>query len=215
MNHAESPRPVVIAMLKAPRAGWVKTRLAHEIGAEAAAAVYRRLVEHQLVSIPREWRVEIHYAPSDAKAEMQAWLGAHHEYHAQSGRDLGERLVHAIAGAFERGAVGLLVIGGDCPTLDAATLHDAWAALKSAEVVIGPALDGGYYLIGLRRPAPELFAEIPWSSPRVFAVTMQRVHAIGLSSALLPAKEDVDDLASLRRVQGNIPAGVASAAAAN
>ncbi|MGH7959477.1 MAG: TIGR04282 family arsenosugar biosynthesis glycosyltransferase [Opitutaceae bacterium] len=84
--------PVILAMLKAPRVGFVKTRLALEIGAEPAAAIYRRLVEHQMSAIPRDWPVEVHFSPAEAAAEMQQWLGARHAYYPQSGDDLGERL---------------------------------------------------------------------------------------------------------------------------
>ncbi len=192
--------PVVIVMLKAPRAGFVKTRLASELGAEPAAVVYRRLVEHQMVAIPPDWPVEIHYAPADASAEMQQWLGLHQTYFPQQGDDLGERLIHAIADAFSRGAIGVLVIGGDCPGLDEPCMRAARSGLESADVVLGPALDGGYYLIGLRRPAPDLFRGIPWSSSTVLEATMERVRQAGLSHALLSAKEDVDDLASWRRL---------------
>lgn len=212
MNGAEPAAPVVIAMLKAPRAGFVKTRLAREIGAGPAAAVYRRLVEHQVASIPRDWPVEIHFAPAEAEAEMRAWLGIGHVYHTQVGDDLGARLVHAIAGAFHRGASAVLVIGGDCPGLDEAALREAWSALQAVDVVLGPALDGGYYLIGLRRPLSELFRGIPWSTDTVFKVTMDRVREAGLSHALLSAREDVDDLASWRRLEALLPAVAASAA---
>ncbi len=192
-------------MLKAPRARFVKTRLARELGAEPAAVVYRRLVEHQMAAIPTDWPVEIHYAPADAPAEMQEWLGSQYAYFPQQGDDLGERLIHAIADVFTRGAIGVIVIGGDCPGLDEPCLRAAWSALDSADVVLGPALDGGYYLIGLRRPAPHLFRGIPWSSSAVFEATTERVRQAGLSLVLLSAKEDVDDLASWRRLHAILP----------
>lgn len=198
--------PVVVAMLKAPRAGFVKTRLALEIGAEAAAVVYRRLVEHQMSAIPRGWRVEVHFAPADAAAEMQQWLGFEHAFYPQLGDDLGERLIHATAGAFDRGASTVIAIGGDCPSLDETCLREACCALESAEVVLGPAIDGGYYLIGLRGQFPELFRGIPWSSDAVLKMTIERLRHAGLSHVMLPMKEDVDDLASWRRTQRTLPA---------
>ena len=90
-------------MLKAPRAGFVKTRLALEIGAEPAAAIYRRLVEHQMSAIPQGWRVEVHFAPADAATEMRQRLGLDRSFYPQVGDDLGERMIHATAGAFSRG----------------------------------------------------------------------------------------------------------------
>jgi rSAM/selenodomain-associated transferase 1 len=193
-------------MLKAPRIGLVKTRLAREIGAESAAIVYRRLAEHQIACLPRDWALEIHFAPLDAETEMRNWLGAAHSYHPQLGHDLGDRLIHATAAAFARGAGAVIVIGGDCPGLDEALLREAAHSLQSADVVIGPALDGGYYLIGLRRPEPALFAGIPWSTPGVFDATIDRIRQRGLSQVTLPAREDVDDLPSWHRRQSLLPA---------
>jgi rSAM/selenodomain-associated transferase 1 len=202
---AASSTPVVVAMLKAPRAGFVKTRLALEIGSEPAVAIYRLLVEHQMSAIPRGWRVEVHFAPADAAADMQQWLGLNRAFYPQVGDDLGERLIHATGGAFSRGSGTVVVIGGDCPGLDETCLRDACCALESAEVVLGPAVDGGYYLIGLRRWVPELFRGIPWSSDAVLRMTLERVREARLSIAMLPTKEDVDDLASWRRAHGALP----------
>lgn len=197
--------PVIVAMLKAPRAGFVKTRLAREIGAEAAALVYRRLVEHQVAMIPRDWRVEIHFAPADAGTEMRRWLGPAFHYFAQIGEDLGDRLERATEAAFARRAKAAIVIGGDCPGLDEATLRSAWVKLQRVDVVIGPARDGGYYLMALRRSQPELFSNIPWSSDQVFGTTMMRIERSGKTHALLECKEDVDDLASWKRLQSLLP----------
>ncbi len=215
MSHSKTFRPVVIAMLKAPQPGLVKTRLAREVGAEPAVAIYRRLVEHQLSAVPAEWCMEVHFAPANAAAEMQQWLGSQYTYFPQLGDDLGERLIHAIAGAFDRGATVGIIIGGDCPGLDSTCMRDAWRALRSVDVVLGPALDGGYYLIGLRRPVPSLFRGIPWSSSTVLEATEQRIHEAGLSHVLLEAKEDVDDLATWRRLQAYLPPVIAKAAHSN
>lgn len=194
-------KPVVLAMLKAPRAGDVKTRLARDIGAQPAVAIYRRLVERQISVIPGEWTVEVHFAPTDAGSELQVWLGSRPSYHPQIGNELGERLIHAVAGAFSRGARTLVVVGGDCPGLDDVTLREAESALTRVDVVLGPAMDGGYYLIGLRQERPDLFRGITWSSPTVLAATLARIEESGLSHATLALKEDVDDLASWRRAE--------------
>lgn len=206
MKQTGAPELVLLAMLKAPRPGTVKTRLALEVGASAAATIYRRLVEHQMLAIPRGWQVEVHFSPIDAAGEMRSWLGGAHDYHPQLGEDLGERLTHAIAGAFARGGKRVIVIGGDCPGLDEMTLGAASRALDTADVVIGPALDGGYYLIGLKRPAAELFRGIAWSSPTVLESTLSRLREAGLSYARLPAKEDVDDLTSWEKLGKLLPA---------
>lgn len=197
--------PVLVVMLKAPRAGFVKTRLAREIGPPAALAIYRRLVEQQMSAIPAGWDIEVHFTPPDAAAEMLRWLGPRPRYVPQFGDDLGSRLIHVVAGAFARGATRVIVIGGDCPGLNEACLHDAWRALESIDVVLGPARDGGYYLVGLRQPAPQIFRGIEWSSPSVLDATLDRVRKSGLSCAMLPPKEDVDDQASWDRLRFMVP----------
>lgn len=201
--------PVVVAMLKAPRVGAVKTRLARDLGANSATAVYRRLVEHQLQALPETWRLDIHFSPADAAAEMAAWLGPRPRYVPQTGADLGARLIVAIDHAFADGAKSVVVIGGDCPALDRPTLEAAADGLASADVVLGPANDGGYYLIGLRRPQPVLFTNIAWSSPTVLTATRERIHAAGLTVVMLPMKEDVDDLASWQRQEHLVAATAA------
>jgi uncharacterized protein len=207
-------KPLVLAMLKAPRAGEVKTRLARDVGAGPAAVIYRRLVERQMSAIPVEWPIEVHFAPADAGRELQDWLGSRPSYHPQIGDNLGERLIHAIAGAFARGARTLLVVGGDCPGLDDTTLREAASALATVDVVLGPAMDGGYYLIGLWQPQPQLFRGITWSSPTVLAATLSRIEESGLSHATLAAKEDVDDLASWQRAEALLTPSVTDSAPA-
>jgi hypothetical protein len=202
----------VLLFLKAPRPGTVKTRLAADLGADAACAIYRRLAERQLAILVRgEFAVEIHYAPADpaSGAELRAWLGdAPAAYVPQAPGDLGARLDHAVAHAFARGARRVALIGADCPALDAARVAQAFSRLASgmtdapgdpADSVFGPATDGGYYLLGLAAPQPELFRDIPWSTPDTLRVSLTRATAAGLRVALLAAEEDVDDLASYRR----------------
>lgn len=193
--------PLVIVFLKAPRAGWVKTRLAAEVGPERALEVYRRLGQHQWRAIPPEFRAEVHYAPHGAAEEIRRWLGRRTRVRAQSGPGLGWRLERALAGAFARGHRSVLVVGGDCPTLDGPTLRTAMTQLGDADAVLGPARDGGFYLLGLRAPQPGLLEDgIDWGTERVLAQTRARLSARNLACALLPEMEDIDDVESLRRV---------------
>ncbi len=199
MARANRIPPVVLAILKAPRPGYVKTRLGRQVGFERATRIYRAMVERQLRSVPENFRTEAHYTPRGAAAEMRAWLGNNHRFYLQSEGDLGQRLASAFARAFRRGGKEVIAIGGDCPDLDGDCLTDAVHRLKRSEVVIGPAADGGYYLIGLRHPAPQLFDGIAWSSSKVLQQTLERVAARGLTCDLMPIKEDIDDGESLRR----------------
>jgi uncharacterized protein len=182
-----------MVFLKAPREGSVKTRLAAGIGARAAVEIYRQLAEQQLERIPKGWRVEVHYSPIEAGGEMRAWLGEH-AFYPQRGMNLGERLTGAFDGCFARGASEAMAIGGDCPDLDGDALETASSALRKNDVVVGPALDGGYYLIGLRKPTPSLFQRIAWSTTDVLDQTRQRASEGGLSICLLPTKRDIDDV---------------------
>lgn len=197
--------PTVLLMLKAPVEGEVKTRLGREIGSAAATCAYRRLVEHQLRQIPAQWRVHICYAPTSALASMRQWLGAELSYSAQAAGDLGARLTHATGEHFQRSSGPLIVLGGDCPYLDAARLLEAAIALEHVEAVTVPALDGGYCLIGLNRAEPHLFQAVPWSTAAVMETTRERLRERGVTSRELAATEDVDDRASWERALQSFP----------
>ena len=189
----------VLVFLKAPRPGYVKTRLAATIGGEAANRLYRELAERQLEAIPSHWRSEVCYAPRGARREMVAWLGRRTRLRLQDGDDLGARLTTAFRTAFERGSKRVLAIGADCPDLDAACLNAAANALNDCDAVLGPAKDGGYYLIGMRRNLPRLFEDIAWSSSTVLRTTIERARESKASVRLLVEKEDIDDFDSLQR----------------
>lgn len=197
---ARGSSPVVAClMLKAPRPGLVKTRLARLTGNGEAARIYRRLVEFQMGRLPADWRIEIHFAPADAETEMRSWLGAGALYEPQMAGDLGDRMRGAMFSAFGRGAAAAIFLGGDCPYVDGEILSDASGALATADLVLGPALDGGYYLLGTRRPLPSLFDSIDWGTGAVLHQTLDRAARARLRVALLAKLEDVDDLPSWRR----------------
>ena len=193
----------VALIIKAPRPGEVKTRLASSIGVERAAGVYRALVEHQLAEIPASWRIVIHFAPSDAEAEMRTWLESRSprgtDFVAQPDGDLGVRLISAMDYGFASGADLVFFLGGDCPGTTCGYLKEAEAALAKTDMVITGALDGGYVLLGLRKPTAAVFEAIPWSSDSVFSATLARARASGLSYQCLSSLEDVDDLESYER----------------
>jgi rSAM/selenodomain-associated transferase 1 len=195
----EADRNVACMMLKAPRPGLVKTRLAREVGEPEATRIYRSLVELQMSRLGAGWQIEIHHAPSDAEREMRSWLGNGHHYEPQADGDLGERMRAAMIGAFGRGACRVVFLGGDCPYVDGDVLRVALAALDAAEVVLGPATDGGYYLLGMKWPLPSLFEGIDWGTSVVLRQTMERITRDGLRATLLRELEDVDDLPSWER----------------
>jgi len=201
-NPQPASQPAVLVFLKAPHPGKVKTRLSRTIGADAACEVYRRLAETQLSRIPDTFATEIHFAPADAEDEMRAWLGDSRSYFPQAAGNLGRRLVEATNDAFRRGASEVLCAGGDCPGLGGDRFASAAAYLRAgAEIVLGPCEDGGYYLVAMRSPQPEIFREIPWSSPETLAATRAKAKALGLEVALLGELYDVDDARDLERAQ--------------
>lgn len=202
MPEGRRPTPAILLFLKAPVPGRVKTRLARDLGKEAACEIYCQMVERQLAALPAGWPVEIHFSPASARAEFAAWLGPSHNYYPQPAGDLGGRLRRATAAAFERGHGNVILVGGDCPALHVEDLEETERLLShGADVVLGPAFDGGYYLLGLRRLADALlvFEDIPWSTPDVARATTEKVEALGLRLARLEEKEDVDDLPAYRR----------------
>lgn len=201
----------ILLFLKAPRKGHVKTRLAHTTGPERALQAYRALVERQWAELPKHGRIEVHYTPNDADFEMRQWLGHEHEFYAQAEGELGVRLEHSVEEAFERGAKVVFCIGGDCPKLDQSHFEQASAALANdCDVVFGPCEDGGYYLIGLNAPQPELFQEIPWSSRNTLSTSLEKAEALGLRVKLLETLYDIDEIAELQRAidDGRLPSEI-------
>lgn len=199
---ARTPPPAaILVFVRAPEAGRVKTRLAAEIGGAAALRVYLRLAEHALVEARALGvAVRVHFTPADAGEGVRAWLGAGADYLPQAEGGLGDRMRDAFDAAFAAGFGRVAVVGSDLPGLSAGLLRRALAALDGADAVLGPARDGGYYLLGLRRPVPEAFEGIAWSTGEVFGATLARLRAAGIEPALLETLADVD-------VAGDLPPG--------
>lgn len=186
--------------LKHPRPGAAKSRLAPALGAEAAAELYRVLAEEVLrATIPAagEYETLAFFAPPEEAEAMRAWLPGL-RLRAQSGGDLGARMSAAFARAFERGARRVAIIGTDALGVTGDVVAGALAALADADVVLGPAHDGGYYLLALRQPHPELFEGIAWSTGTVREETLRRAAASGLAVHQRPPLRDVDTLEDLR-----------------
>ncbi|MBO3271923.1 TIGR04282 family arsenosugar biosynthesis glycosyltransferase [Hymenobacter defluvii] len=194
----------LLIFAREPVLGRVKTRLAAGIGAEAALSVYRELLAHTAQAVIEAqlpatvWLAE---APTSLLAPNEAlpeWPGL--PWQMQPAADLlGARMAHAFAEAFATGATRIAIIGTDCPGLTAAHLTQAFQLLTDHDVVLGPADDGGYYLLGLRQPQPVLFENKTWSTPTVLADTLADAQRLGLRTALLPTLHDVDSAADLAR----------------
>jgi rSAM/selenodomain-associated transferase 1 len=149
--------------------------------------------------------VVLWYTGADAPA-VRRWVGEGIDLASQPSGDLGRRLEEAFATSFAAGAAAAVAIGTDCPDLTPEIIAEAGAALADVDLVLGPATDGGYYLIGLRTPAPPLFREVAWGQTSVLAETLDRAAAIGLSHRLLRTLADVDrpeDLSLVRDLVGD------------
>jgi len=191
----------LLVFAKVPRPGAVKTRLAAAVGPDAAAEAYRRMgrmIAVQLADAPAE--MTVCFDPPDAEAEMRRWLDPlPRRYLPQGDGDLGERMSRMVRRALTRPerADRAVVVGTDAPAVDGAVATRALKALDSADVVLGPSTDGGYYLIGLNAPCPDLFRSIPWSTSSVLAATAARAREQGLDVTYLEMQADVDTVADL------------------
>ena len=185
---------LLIVFVRAPRAGAVKTRLAQKIGASAACDAYQKLVRAVLNRIDSIRAVQLRYSPDDAESEVRPWLRPSWTLSPQGSGDLGERLTRAFAESFAGGANRVVIIGSDCPWLTGGDVEEAWNDLETHDLVVGPARDGGYWLIGLREPKPELFSGISWSTATVLEQTLAQARAGGLRFHLLRELRDVDTL---------------------
>jgi rSAM/selenodomain-associated transferase 1 len=187
---------MLIILLRYPEPGRAKTRLIAAIGAVAAADLQHEMSVRTLATARQfaqgaNHGIEVRFT-GGTLGQMSTLYGADLQYREQGEGDLGHRLSLAIAEGLRSGARTVVVIGTDCPALTVDHLYAANEALGESDLVLGPALDGGYYLIGLSQPHSELFEGIDWSTERVLSQTMQAAHRLGLSVRLLAPLADVD-----------------------
>jgi rSAM/selenodomain-associated transferase 1 len=184
----------MLVFARPPLEGRVKTRMIPAIGSAGATRLYRRMLLDTLATV-RDTPADHRQLWSSEDGDDNALAELAREYglslHQQHGDNLGQRMHAALAAAL-RAADRAVLIGSDCPQIDTAYLQAAFEALEQCPVVIGPARDGGYVLIGLRRPAAGLFDGIPWGSHRVMSSTRQRLRRAGHRWHELPPLRDVD-----------------------
>jgi len=188
--------PHLLLFTRYPEPGHAKTRLIPRLGPHGAANLQRQLTQHvlsQVTTFQRQYAVstEIYFA-GGSLAQMADWLGEEWQYRPQHGQDLGARLMMSLQQTYARDRAGMVIIGCDCPGLGVQQLTHAFQQLKSHEIVLGPALDGGYYLIGLQHPVPELFQNIAWGTDRVLQQTLKIASSLKLSVSCLEWLNDVD-----------------------
>lgn len=193
---------LLIVFVKYPAPGTVKQRLAQQIGMDAAAKIYRQIAEAVVNNTApqdaADYRVEICFDPKDDKQLVRSWLTSSDRFSAQQGTGLGARMLNAFICAFESGFKRVILIGSDCPDISSQIILQGFAHLQQKDIVIGPAYDGGYYLIGLRQPREEIFQDIEWGTEKVFQQTCDKIKAAGLFFTLLPTLRDIDRVEDLK-----------------
>ena len=201
MTRAPRHATVVAVMARFPKPGEVKTRLVPALGAEGAASLHRELAAHCVermrpLAATGEAHIEVH-VDGGSRGEVAAWLGGWPRFVPQGDGDLGDRLRATLSAAIAGGALCAVVIGSDCPSARATHVRSALRRLSMHDVVIGPAEDGGYWLLGIAagaaaRALPVLFEGIRWGGSEVFADTMQRAATASLTVAVVDRLSDVD-----------------------
>jgi rSAM/selenodomain-associated transferase 1 len=194
---------VLLVFARAPEPGHCKTRLAAAIGAVEAAALHAAFVLDVLERHVTPGRRLVLYKTGEPRHTFWQEVPTHVEQQEQGEGDLGARLDRAFAPRLEAGARGV-VLGPDSPALAPSRVDAAFAALASVDAVLGPADDGGYYLLGLSRPCPAVFQDIPWGTGRVCADTRARLGAASVRWTELPVDYDVDHVEDLHRLLADI-----------
>ena len=185
----------LVMFTKFPERGQVKSRLAKDLGEERATELYRCFIEDLLERLSRgTYRFQMAFYPAGKEREIKEMFGNELSYTPQAGEDLGERMKNAFNLCFLEGSQSAVVIGSDCPDLPAWIIEEAFFSLDDHDVVIGPSVDGGYYLIGFRKETfnPDAFAGPTWGTANVFRQTMTNLQETGALVYVLPVWQDID-----------------------
>lgn len=197
MNH----NPLLLVFVRNPVLGKVKTRLARSIGHQKALEVYKQLLSFTLLAVGGlNCQKRVYYA--DFVPASDAWQAAGFQPFMQVGEDLGDRMLDAFGRGFRDGFGPVLIIGSDCPGITPAIIEEALDLLRTVPVVIGPAADGGYYLLGMNRPLEMLFRNKPWSNSALLSVTTGELNHKGIDFRLLEVLSDIDEVADLDKFPG-------------
>jgi rSAM/selenodomain-associated transferase 1 len=200
-----TPANALAIMAKAPLAGAVKSRLVPPLTSEQAADCYRALLHDQLDHL-RDFAGAARYlffAPADAEPVLRRLGGADYAYHAQSDGDLGARMGQVFRDLWSMGHRNIVLIGSDLPALPRAIIEQGFKQLAAMAhgVVLGPSQDGGYFLVGMNRPTPEIFADMTWSHQQVFSNTCAKLDNLKIPYTVLPSWFDVDRVEDLPRLR--------------
>lgn len=193
-------KDTLIIFVKNPELGKVKTRLAATLGEKKALKIYQQLLGHTCdISSKVTANKTVFY--SSFIPEHDIWTDAGFEQAKQYGKDLGEKMLNAFENKFQNSHRKVVIIGSDCNELSTPIIEQAFSALDFVDIVIGPALDGGYYLLGMKELNKNLFQNIPWSTESVLEETVGRINTQKLSFLLLKTLSDIDTEEDLNRVK--------------
>jgi uncharacterized protein len=201
---------LIALFVKPPVPGRVKTRLAKDIGAVAVCSLYCRLTETVIDQARQSgFQLVVIYDGTTPEQLPASWVASAWRCLPQQGTDLGQRMAAAFSKLFTEGAQQVVLIGSDIPDIDHNYLQQAFRMLADHDLVIGPALDGGYCLIAFNRQSftPTVFSAIPWSTDQVLELSLTRAAGANLTVGLLPTLQDIDTLADLQSLEqrGGLP----------
>ena len=196
-----NPDERLIIFTRYPRAGHTKTRLIPALGPKGAADLQRQMTQHALAAAReararRSLAIEIGFT-GGGEADMARWLGRDLTYHPQARGDIGRRMASAFVRTFRQPVRRAVLMGSDTPGITPAIIAAALDGLRNTDLVLGPARDGGYYLIGLGAAGapkllPGIFTDIPWSTDQVLSATLEKARRAGVEPSCLKVLEDVD-----------------------
>jgi uncharacterized protein len=191
----------LLFFIKNPEKGNVKTRLASAVGDKTAVKLYKRFLLEMLFMLNRGTFIfYLCYSPESPLRSLKDWLGDHYLFMPQTGEDLGERMKNGFAEAISMNFKRVVLIGSDIPDLSLEFIEEAFTSLQEKDAVIGPSLDGGYYLIGFKKEtfSPRVFEGIRWSTGSVFEKTLEVLEREGLTVHTLQPLRDIDTVGDLR-----------------
>lgn len=191
----------ILLFVKTPGEGRLKSRLSSIIGKEKAGALYTNFILDTVDFIEtRNYPLKVFFHPQGSEHKLKELIGGKFEFIPQTGNDLGERMKNAFVHAFSKGDDKALLIGSDIPDLERSIIDEAFESLDTFEAAIGPAFDGGYYLIGFTKDTflSDVFESVSWSSDSVFGKTMDIFAKKGRNVHILPEWRDVDTIDDLK-----------------
>lgn len=193
--------PCVIIMLRVPEKGTVKTRISRDLSVDKVLELYKNFVKDVLTSVKKTaLHTLVFFYPDKRKDLLKKWLGLNFKYFPQKGENLGDRMQNAFLKAFSLGFDQATLIGTDCPELSDEIIIDSFKGIDEKGAVIGPAKDGGYYLIGFKKNLFDkiIFTDIPWGSGDVFRLTMDKFQKMNWPPFILPELQDMDTIDELK-----------------